>query len=124
MKAFSLLSMRCLACGKATPPPLPPGSTSSPPLSAAAFAATRRRRRPDERLNRVFLLDAKDHLLEHAEDKHRINGDLQEVERHVCGDDELDWRAAKRYCHAPALGECGGTEKRTTAQERDYAVLR
>ena len=54
-------------------------------------------------------------------------GDLEELEAHVRGDDEFEWRAAERHDHAavPAeIVERRGTEQRTAAEERDDPVLR
>src|SRR5215469_17589728 len=78
-----------------------------------------------EQLHNCFgFLDPERHLLAHTEDEKRGSCDLQELDAYVCGDDKLDWIAAKCHDHAGPVVKRGRADQRTAAQEREDAILR
>src|SRR5262249_36636903 len=104
----------CAALIPATPPP------RMMTRDGMLYAAQDLKKRND----RVGLLYPQRHFLAHTEEVRRCIGHLQELERHVRGDDELDRRTAERHHHTAVSGKHRATKQRSAAQEREDLVLR
>src|SRR5262245_5192485 len=104
----------CAALIPATPPP------RMMTRDGMLYAAQDLKKRND----RVGLLYPQRHFLAHTEEVRRCIGHLQDLERHVRCDDELDRRTAERHHHTAVLRKHRATKQRSAAQERDDLVLR
>src|SRR5262245_66660170 len=94
----------CAAVIPATPPPR---MMTRDGMSYAAQDLTKRN-------DRAGLLDPQRHFLAHTEEVRWCIGHLQELERHVRGNDELDRRTAERP-HPPPFRRAHRTRKQRSA---------